>query len=149
MRDRGRSLAARPVEIGDGIGRFRRRIAAEFVTDRAGETFLVATAPTASATATAPAAAIAVALLIATGCLLLAVLAAILLTVAVGIQPHPVTHGGGVAVTEVHVPLVLTGGEAEGRLVRRRGAVQVVGLAQVRGDVGDFHGVVAGRQLIE
>lgn len=78
MRDRRSCLAAGAVEIGDSVGRFRRRIAAELVADGAGETFLAVTAPTTSAPATTPAPALAAALLLATGGLLLAFLAVLL-----------------------------------------------------------------------
>src|SRR5439155_16866785 len=65
---------AKTVEIGDCVGRFRRRIGSEFVADGAGETFLARTAPAASATATTPAATVGAALLLAARCLFLAFL---------------------------------------------------------------------------
>lgn len=75
LRDRGRCLAAKTVEIGDCVGGFRRRIGTKLVADGAGETFLARTATAAATTATTPATAIGAALLLATGCLFLAFLA--------------------------------------------------------------------------
>src|SRR3954454_12362542 len=81
LRDRRRSLAAKTVEIGDCVSRFRPRIGRERVADGAGETFLTRAATAASATATTPATAIGAALLLAAGCLLLA-----FLTVRLGLR---------------------------------------------------------------
>src|SRR6185312_17109279 len=57
----------------------------------------------------------------------------------------------GAAVAEVNVRTVRSGSQAEGGDVRRRDAVEVVGLSQSGGQTAghDPHGVVSGRQVRE
>src|SRR5207253_1129670 len=77
-----------------------------------------------------------------------AALAGILDAVAVAVEPHPVTHGGGALVAEVDVGPGVAGGERQGGDVRRGDAVEVEGRSRPRGRRHPDR-IRAGRQAAE